>query len=66
MSYSEENPVLSIRVPLKHKKRLGEIAENHGVKLMKLCAGVLATYLKQSDLFEIVYKGDKTILEVEK
>ena len=65
MSYSEDNPVLSIRIPLEHKKRLREIAENHGVKLMKLCAGVLATYLKQNDLFEIVYTGDKTIVEVE-
>lgn len=65
MSYSEDNPVLSIRVPFEHKERLKEIAENHGVRLMKLCAGVLANYLKQNDLFEIVYTGDKTIVEVE-
>jgi len=66
MSYRDNYPVLSLRLPKSHKNRLQEIADSHGVKLMKLCAGVLSTYLKQSDLFEIVYTGDKTTVEVEK
>jgi len=62
--YKDDNPVLSIRVPKFKKKLLQDVADDMGISLTRLCAGILVNYTKQSELFEIVYKGDKSELEV--
>ena len=56
MGYREDWPVIGIRVKKETKKVLKDLAEKEKIALMVLCRKILENYLRQEDMFEIVFK----------
>ena len=58
MGYHEDWPVIGIRAKKETKDLLIKIAEKEGVALMVLCRKILENYLRQKDMFELVFKKE--------
>ena len=58
MNYDERMPVVAFRVRKETKELLQELANNSDMKLQMLCRKITEAYLRQQDLFEIVYKKE--------
>jgi len=56
MNYDERMPVVAFRINKGTKELLQDLADEQNIKLQVLCRKVVEAYLRQHDMFELVYK----------
>ena len=59
MSYHDENPVIPFRIKKETKRLIKQIADENGLSVNVLCRKIIEAYLRQKDMFEIVYKKEE-------
>jgi len=56
MKYDDRMPVVTFRIEKKTKDLLQEVAGDFDIKLNSLCRKIMESYLRQRDMFELVFK----------
>ena len=59
MTYDERMPVVAFRIKKETKDLMQDIADDTDIKLQVLCRKVMESYLRQRDMFQLVYMEEE-------